>query len=70
MNADALKTPSGRLREAGAREILRLRQEDPKANTYQKIAGALGVSIGTVFNVCKGNTWAWLGGDGEAEAAE
>lgn len=57
-----LKTPSGRLREAGAREILRLRRLD-KPLTYHAIANLLGVSVGTVFNVAKGRTWAWLGGE-------
>lgn len=62
-----LKTPAGRLREAGAREILRLRSlEHPETRekfTYQQIAAKLGVSIGTVFNVCKARTWSWLGGE-------
>lgn len=61
-----LKTPAGRLREAGARRILAMRAQDPKP-TYQQIAYELEVSIGTVFNVCKGRTWSWLGGEvGEA----
>ncbi len=61
-----LKTPGGRLREAGAREILRLRQtpkSDGRKHTYQEVAALLGVSVGTVFSVCKARTWSWLGGD-------
>ena len=58
---ETYKTPAGRLREFGAREILRLRDLEPKP-TYQAIAMELGVSIGTVFNVVTGRTWPWLGG--------
>lgn len=53
----SLKTSAGRLRENGARLILQLRKD---GRTYQEIAGQLAVSIGTVFNVCKGRTWSWL----------
>jgi hypothetical protein len=59
MNLNILKTPSGRLREAGARKILELRAQ-PSPPTYHEIANMLGVSIGTVFNVTKGRTWGWL----------
>ena len=52
-----IKTPNGRLREDGVREI---RQRRAKGETYQKIATALGVSLGTVYNVCSGKTWGWL----------
>lgn len=62
------KTPAGRLKEAGAREILRLRTlSDPKM-TYQQIAVKLEVSVGTVFNVCKARTWSWLGGERNTRA--
>lgn len=57
MDLDTFKTPAGRLKEAGAREIIRRKTA---GDTYQKIAQDLGVSIGTVFNVVKGNTWSWL----------
>jgi transposase len=52
-----LKTPNGRLREDGARAVLAARAE---GKTYQAIAEQVGVSIGTVYNICKGRTWAWL----------
>lgn len=51
------KTPAGRLKEEGAREILRRKAA---GETYQHIAENLKVSIGTVFNVCKRNTWGWI----------
>lgn len=51
------KTPAGRLREEGVREI---RERRAKGETYQSIATAMGVSIGTVYNVCTGKTWGWL----------
>lgn len=51
------KAPSGRLREEGVREI---RERRKKGETYQTIANALGVSIGTVYNVCTKKTWGWL----------
>lgn len=51
------KTPHGRLREAGAREILRLRAE---GWTLDTIAKQLDVSVTTVFNVCHGLAWSWL----------
>lgn len=51
------KTPAGRLTEAGVREIRRRRSN---GDTYQAIANALGVTLGTVFNVCTGRTWGWL----------
>lgn len=52
-----LKTPKGRLREDGARAILERRKAGA---TYQAIAEEFAVSIGTVYNLCKGRTWAWL----------
>lgn len=54
---ERFKSPSGRLREAGALHILELRAAK---KTYQEIAAALDVSIGTVFNVCTGRTWGFL----------
>lgn len=51
------KTPNGRLREDGARAILSDREG---GLTYQEIATKHGVSIGTVYNIVKGRTWAWL----------
>lgn len=60
MNTEIFKTPAGRLKEAGAREILRRKALFGAENTYQRIAHDLGVSIGTVFNVVKGKTWGWL----------
>lgn len=50
-------TPAGRLTEAGVREIRRRREAK---ETLQAIATAMGVSIGTVYNVCARKTWAWL----------
>ncbi len=61
-DGDLYKTPAGRLREAGAREILARRRAEPKP-TYQQIAHDMKVSIGTVFNVCRARTWSWLGGE-------
>jgi len=52
-----LKSPTGRLREHGARRIIELRRQ---GQTYQEIAATLSVSISTVYNVCKGRTWAFL----------
>lgn len=46
-----------RVREVVAREILERRR---KGETYQGIAAAVGVSIGTVANICRGRTWAHL----------
>lgn len=60
MDLHQFKTPGGRLREAGAREILRRKALGGKANTYQRIAQDLDVSVGTVFNVVTGRTWGWL----------
>lgn len=51
------KTPSGRLRESGVREI---RERRAKGEKLQSIATAMGVSLGTVWNVVNGKTWAWL----------
>ena len=51
------KTPAGRLREEAVREI---RERRAKGDTYQKIANDYGVSLGTIYNVCKGKTWGWL----------
>lgn len=51
------KAPSGKLREDGVREVRRRRENK---ETYQQIANSMGVSIGTVYNVCKGKTWGWL----------
>lgn len=52
-----MKTPTGRLREEGARKIKELRGQ---GQTYQEIASTLAVSMTTVYNVCKGRTWSWL----------
>lgn len=58
------KTPAGRLTEAGVRAMRKMRDEkkaDGSAkHTYQAIASAFGVTLGTVFNVCTGRTWGWL----------
>lgn len=60
----ALKTPSGRLTEEGARTIRRLRDEKtPEGkprHTYAQIAAKVDVTLGTVFNVCTDRTWGWL----------
>lgn len=53
----SLKAPNGRLREDTVREIRNLRAA---GQTYQAIAEKCGISIGTVYNICKGNTWGWL----------
>lgn len=53
----SLKAPTGRLTEDGVRDIHRRRAS---GETYQAIANAVGVSIGTVYNVCTGKTWGWL----------
>lgn len=57
MSKDAWKTPAGRLTEEGVREIRRRRE---KGDTYQAIANGLGVTLGTVYNVCTSRTWGWL----------
>jgi hypothetical protein len=51
------KTPKGRLREAGALRVLELRRE---GKTYAEISQDLAVTIGTVFRICTGRTWAFL----------
>jgi transcriptional regulator with XRE-family HTH domain len=51
------KTPSGRLSEAGVREV---RTRRAAGQTYQDIANAMGISQGTVYNIVKGKTWKWL----------
>lgn len=58
-----LKTTVGRLREACVTKIHELRaafdsegQPLKPAMTYQQIATRLGVSSGTVYNVCTGRT--------------
>ena len=58
---DNFKTVAGRLREAGAQEIIRLRSQ-ARPPTYHQIANIMGVSVGTVYNVVKKRTWAFLGG--------
>lgn len=59
------KTSAGRLREAGVARIHELRDAydtngDPKEAskkwTLQAIATELGLSLGTVYNVCAGKT--------------
>lgn len=57
MTSLAYKTPRGKLRESGARRILELRKT---GRTYQQIAEEMRVSIGTVYNICKGRTWEFL----------
>lgn len=52
-----LKAPNGRLREDTVRRIRAMRGE---GKTYQQIAIETEVSIGTVYNIVKGNTWSWL----------
>lgn len=54
MDSNTLKTPAGRLTEAGVKKILDLRRTDQL--TYQEIAAVMGCSLGTVYNCCKGNT--------------
>jgi AcrR family transcriptional regulator len=54
------KKPSGRLREAGVREIRERRKKGGPEATYHAIANAMGVSIGTVYNIVTGKTWGWL----------
>jgi hypothetical protein len=62
MGQDEWKTPAGRLREAGAREILRLHAEEW---TLDLIATQVGVSITSVWNVVHGKTWGWLRSSGD-----
>lgn len=58
MEPEVLRKPGGRgLTEAGARKGLEMRRS---GHTYQQIAAILGCSTGTVFNVCNGDSWAWL----------
>lgn len=57
MGQDEWKTPAGRLREGGAREILRLHGEEL---TLEAIAVQVGVSVTTVWNVVHGKAWGWL----------
>ncbi len=51
------KKLSGRLTEDGVREV---RTRRAKGETYQSIANAMGVSVGTVYNIMKGKTWGQL----------
>jgi hypothetical protein len=58
-----LKTSAGRLRDVGAARIHEMRgaydSEGNKQNprmTYQQIATALGLSVGTIYATCVGRT--------------
>ncbi len=51
------KKVSGRLTEDGVREV---RTRRANGETYQVIAAAMGVSVGTVYNILKGKTWGKL----------
>lgn len=48
---------SGRLTEDGVREV---RARRANGETYQAIATAMGVSVGTVYNIVKKKTWGAL----------
>lgn len=50
------KTAKGRLSPAGVARIRELRATNPRMWTYLRLATELGVSIQTIFNVCKGKT--------------
>lgn len=52
-----LKTGAGRLTPEGAAKVLFLRQN---GQTYQEIAKEMGVSVGTVRNIVKSESWKWL----------
>lgn len=51
------RKPNGALTEAGARRGLELRRSGA---TYSQIANALGISTGTVYNLCVSPSWGWL----------
>jgi hypothetical protein len=51
-------TPTGRLTEAGAREIRRLRNVERWP--LENVANHVNVSTQTVWNVATGRTWKWL----------
>jgi DNA invertase Pin-like site-specific DNA recombinase len=51
------KKVSGRLTEDGVREV---RERRAKGETYQSIASAMGVSVGTIYNIVKRKTWSQL----------
>ncbi len=51
------KKIAGRLTEEGVREV---RARRAKGETYQSIANAMGVSVGTVYNIVKRKTWSSL----------
>jgi len=54
------KAPNGRLRESGVIRVLELRSAGGDlrgAWTYERIAREVGVSLGTVYRICKGRTW-------------
>lgn len=60
---DSLKTTTGRCREACVARVHELRaafDEHGRAQrprmTYQQIAQELGLSVGTVYNICTGRT--------------
>jgi hypothetical protein len=61
---DTLKAPNGRLREAGAVRIHQMREA---GKTYQEIAEEMKISIGTVYNVMNGRTWAFVKADRDAQ---
>lgn len=72
------KTHSGRLREDGVKKIHELRGEydatgvrvnSKGEKTYQAIAEELRVSLGTVYNVCRGRTWPDLHPDPSVRAS-
>ena len=58
-----MKTSAGRLRDAGAARVHEMRgaysEDGQKQNprmTYQEIATALGLSVGTIYSICVGKT--------------
>lgn len=53
----SLKTGAGRLTPSGAMQVIFLRNH---GKTYQEIALELDVSVGTVRNVLKAESWSWL----------
>jgi DNA invertase Pin-like site-specific DNA recombinase len=64
--SDQCKAPNGRLREAGA---VRIHELVESGRTYQEVAILLGISIGTVYNVNTGRTWAFVKADRDAKKA-
>jgi len=60
----SMKTPAGRLREMGARQIWKRRNEGA---SYKQIAEELQISVGAVCHVLKGRSWKWLHSENTAQ---